>query len=272
MCPSGLALAVDPDFKVFASSYPFVLQKLLTDISGPFKNILSTLILNKKKQFRWDRLASFITIAQQHSQKKLALETGKEPSITYNADGKVVNLKMIQLLANLLLSEKGTVFRQLILEADTCDLAHMFNSNKAAPLRRNLATAMANVFYEAGKTSLRKHTGISIQEPVLLDSQNKHKDLISSTDKPFLDDFKALTNCSDSFDISILENRHMQYLFQTMATRLRRHPLLLAHTGWTSFSILTYSLALAAHRLVVAICFKLLSERQISPLPLAATC
>jgi aarF domain-containing kinase len=37
---AGLALAVDPDFKVFAASYPFVLQRLLTDNSPPLRKVL----------------------------------------------------------------------------------------------------------------------------------------------------------------------------------------------------------------------------------------
>ncbi|KAI5082203.1 hypothetical protein GOP47_0001946 [Adiantum capillus-veneris] len=185
----GLALAVDPDFQVFASSYPFVLQKLLTDDSVPLKRVLSSLVLDRKKRFRWDRLASFATIAQQHTEKRIALETGVELKLMSVSDGKVVNPGLIQLLANLLLSEKGTIFRQLILEADTFDLARTYNSQEAAALRRSLATAIAQAIYHYGQRSMEKH----------------------------------------------------------------------AHTGWTSFTIVCYALAVAAHRLVVAISFNMLN-------------
>lgn len=257
----GLALAVDPDFKVFASSYPFVLQKLLTDDSAPLKKVLSTLVLDKKKRFRWDRLASFATIAQQHTQKRIALETGEELKLVTASDGKVVNSKLIQLLANLLLSEKGAIFRQLILEADTFDLARVFNSTKAAALRRNVVTAMANAFYELGQAALKEHACINLQDRESSAFPAESQVLSNAPETTLVDDFKSLTNCPDTLDISLLKSGHTQFLLQVAVMRLKRRPLLLVQTGLTSFTILCSALALAAHRLVVALCFKMLNTK-----------
>ncbi|MCO5596063.1 hypothetical protein L7F22_050120 [Adiantum nelumboides] len=213
------------------------------------------LILDKQKKFRWDRLASFARIAQQHTQKRMALETGAEVKLVPISDGKVVNPELIQVLANLLLSEKGTIFRQLILEADTFDLARVYNSREAAALRRILATAMAHAFCEHGQKSLEVNARINLQGPRSLAPPSETRDVVNDT---LIDDFQTLTDYSSTFDISLLKSEHLQFLLQVAVARLKQRPLLLMQTGWTSFTIVCYAVAVAAHNLVVAICFKML--------------
>lgn len=257
----GLALAVDANFKVFAASYPFVLQRLLTDKSVHSRNVLLSLVLNDKKEFRWDRLASFATLARQHTMKRVALETGMEvQNLTLsNYDTKNISPELIPILVNLLLSKEGVILRRLVLEADTSSLAHALNSSKASVFRRRASTAMANVFYKCGKEFLKEQANVVLQDSVVPPSSLPLEGLSQVrlvSEKSLTDEVKALTNCSDTLDSSVLKSRHLRFLLRTFVSRLGKKPLLLLRTGWSCFTIFCYAIAVAAHRLVVGICCK----------------
>lgn len=65
----GTAKALDPDFKVVESSYPFVIGRLLVDPTPDMRRILRELLIRNDGSIRWNRLERLIaTISQQASE------------------------------------------------------------------------------------------------------------------------------------------------------------------------------------------------------------
>ncbi|EPS60983.1 hypothetical protein M569_13817, partial [Genlisea aurea] len=58
----GLAVAADPNFKTFEAAYPYVVQKLLSDNSEATERILHSVVLNRRQEFQWRKLAMFLRI------------------------------------------------------------------------------------------------------------------------------------------------------------------------------------------------------------------
>lgn len=96
----GLALTLNPDFKIVEVSYPYVSKRLLTGESPQLRRRLLD-ILFKDDKFQWQRLENMIAIAQSDQQFDL-LPTARL-GLTY------------------LLSDEGKYFRQQLLIALTED-------------------------------------------------------------------------------------------------------------------------------------------------------
>jgi predicted unusual protein kinase regulating ubiquinone biosynthesis (AarF/ABC1/UbiB family) len=54
----GIGLTVDPSFKVFASAYPHVVRKLVTENAPVTRRVLRTLLTDGERGVRWDRMAA----------------------------------------------------------------------------------------------------------------------------------------------------------------------------------------------------------------------
>jgi predicted unusual protein kinase regulating ubiquinone biosynthesis (AarF/ABC1/UbiB family) len=59
----GIAISVDPDFKVLSKAYPYVAKRLLTDPAPDLRNSLKELLF-KDGSFRWNRLENLLTNAR----------------------------------------------------------------------------------------------------------------------------------------------------------------------------------------------------------------
>ncbi|PNT75193.1 uncharacterized protein LOC100840399 isoform X2 [Brachypodium distachyon] len=70
----GTAKALDPDFKVIESAYPFVIGRLLADPSPDMRKILRELLICDDGSIRWNRLERLIAAISQQSQ-----ESSNEP-------------------------------------------------------------------------------------------------------------------------------------------------------------------------------------------------
>ncbi|KAL6611315.1 hypothetical protein ACP70R_039243 [Stipagrostis hirtigluma subsp. patula] len=75
----GTAKALDPDFKVIESAYPFVIGRLLTDPSPDMRKILRELLIRDDGSVRWNRLERLISaISEQSSESdKSGYATGE---------------------------------------------------------------------------------------------------------------------------------------------------------------------------------------------------
>lgn len=87
----GIALGIDPDFKVLSKAYPYVAKRLLTDPSMELRNSLKDLLF-KDGSFRWNRLENLLRNAKN--------------SPDYNIE-KVLNQAI-----EFIFSERGTFIRQ----------------------------------------------------------------------------------------------------------------------------------------------------------------
>jgi predicted unusual protein kinase regulating ubiquinone biosynthesis (AarF/ABC1/UbiB family) len=68
----GLAVAVDPDFKVLSEAYPYVAKRLLTDPAPDLRNSLQDLLF-KDGYFRWNRLENLLNNARGNEEYDLSL-------------------------------------------------------------------------------------------------------------------------------------------------------------------------------------------------------
>jgi predicted unusual protein kinase regulating ubiquinone biosynthesis (AarF/ABC1/UbiB family) len=59
----GIAINVDPDFKVLGEAYPYIAKRLLTDPSPELRNSLKELLF-KDESFRWNRLEGLLRNAK----------------------------------------------------------------------------------------------------------------------------------------------------------------------------------------------------------------
>ena len=96
----GLALSLDPNFKIVEVAYPFVAKRLLTGESPQLRRQLLD-VLFKDGKFQWQRLENMIAIAQSDNQFDL--------------------LPTAQLGFQYLFSEEGSYLRRQLLLALTED-------------------------------------------------------------------------------------------------------------------------------------------------------
>jgi predicted unusual protein kinase regulating ubiquinone biosynthesis (AarF/ABC1/UbiB family) len=68
----GIAISVDPDFKVLAKAYPYVAKRLLTDPAPDLRNSLKELLF-KDGSFRWNRLENLLNNARSSDEYDLNL-------------------------------------------------------------------------------------------------------------------------------------------------------------------------------------------------------
>jgi predicted unusual protein kinase regulating ubiquinone biosynthesis (AarF/ABC1/UbiB family) len=89
----GIAISVDPDFKVLAKAYPYVAKRLLTDPAPDLRNSLKELLF-KDGSFRWNRLENLLNNAR-------------------NSDEYDLNQVISQTL-DFILSDRGTFIRDYL--------------------------------------------------------------------------------------------------------------------------------------------------------------
>ncbi len=90
----GIALSVDPDFKILGAAYPYFARRLMEDPDPQLRESLKEMLFDNK-QFKWDRLEDLLTNAAK--QTNLDLE------------------KLLDEVINLLFSPKGGFLRDEII-------------------------------------------------------------------------------------------------------------------------------------------------------------
>tara|TARA_B100000212_G_C26962991_1_gene359281 strand:- start:52 stop:531 length:480 start_codon:yes stop_codon:yes gene_type:complete len=94
----GLALRLDPGFKIINIAYPYIAKKLLTDNSDEIVNILLEVIFDKEGKIQIEKLESLLNILF-------------KDSVNINSDLiPVANASL-----KLIISEKGAEFRKNLL-------------------------------------------------------------------------------------------------------------------------------------------------------------
>ena len=94
----GIALSVDPNFKILGAAYPYFAKRLMEDPDPQLRSSLKEMLFDDKK-FKWDRLEDLLSNAAR--QTNLDLE------------------KLLDEVINLLFSPKGGFLRSEIIEALT---------------------------------------------------------------------------------------------------------------------------------------------------------
>ncbi len=127
----GIALSVDPDFKILGAAYPYFARRLMEDPDPQLRESLKEMLFDNK-QFKWDRLEDLLSNAAK--QTNLDLE------------------KLLDEVINLLFSPKGGFLRDEIIngltnQIDLIGLKLLKSVNNYLPksIRLNVAKENSNI-------------------------------------------------------------------------------------------------------------------------------
>ncbi|KAH0649388.1 hypothetical protein KY285_034636 [Solanum tuberosum] len=120
----GTAKALDPDFKVVESAYPFVIGRLLVDPTPDMRRILRELLIRNDGSMRWNRLERLIAAISQQ-----ASETEGETQESYSDPLGSFDIRAVvsatEDLSQFILSDKGSRVR-VFLVRDIVKAADVF--------------------------------------------------------------------------------------------------------------------------------------------------
>lgn len=145
----GIAINVDPDFKVLSKAYPYVAKRLLTDSSPELRASLQDLLF-KDGRFRWNRLENLLRNAR------------NSPDYDIN--------QVLEQTVDFLLSERGEFIRD--------KLADEIIKGIDAAGRNAIEQVRAQLWEWAG---LEQHPPLATTEPSTLDQLVRIIDLLKET-------------------------------------------------------------------------------------------
>nr|XP_043616523.1 uncharacterized protein slr1919 [Erigeron canadensis] len=225
----GLAMAGDPGFKTFESSYPYVVRKLLTDNSLDTRKILHSVVLNKRKELQWEKVSFLLRVGATSKGIHLALKSGTSVEDPSNGPARVMDT--INLVLKLVLSKDGVVVRRLLMTADGASLIRGIVSKEARPFRHQVCKLIADMLYHS---------------------------ICAALDKSFIATrYGAIHRSSSSTPAitfqSLVKNRRLKVIFLKVLESGRKDLVLMARLCWVSFLTLVAASALACHRVVVSL-------------------
>ncbi|KAK9282959.1 hypothetical protein L1049_011184 [Liquidambar formosana] len=150
----GLAVAADPNFKTFEAAYPYVVRKLLTDNSIATRRILHSVVLNRRKEFQWQKLSLFLRVSATRKCLHQSVSSS-ENSLNYSPNGVNTVFDDANLVLRLLPSTNGVVLRRLLMTADGASLIRAMVSKEAFFFRQQLCRVIADVLYQWTFETLR---------------------------------------------------------------------------------------------------------------------
>ncbi|KAL3845858.1 hypothetical protein ACJIZ3_003261 [Penstemon smallii] len=135
----GIAISVNPDYKVLGSTYPWIARKVLSDSSPKLRSSLQDL-LYKDGVFRIDRLESLLT-----ESLRARTEIDLVRKQAEDGESKLVMKQMLSFALN----EKGAFVREILLEEiakglDALGLATLDSMTANLPFRPNSFSSMTN--------------------------------------------------------------------------------------------------------------------------------
>uniref|UniRef100_A0A7N0V8P3 Protein kinase domain-containing protein n=1 Tax=Kalanchoe fedtschenkoi TaxID=63787 RepID=A0A7N0V8P3_KALFE len=250
----GLAAAADPNFQTFEAAYPYVVRKLLTDNSVATRRILHSVVFNKRKEFRWERLALFLRVGTT-SLQQLVLSKGDSSILASSNKKKASVFDAANLVLLLLSSNDGAVLRRLIMTADGASLIRAVVSKEAAPYRQHFSKVIADVLYQW--TIKRFSSGLAASQyaPLtrLSDELNRIQAMLSYKQSMPVQDYAL-----------ILRDRRIKVIVSRILNSAKTDPLLMIRLCWVSFIMLATASALASHRVLMT-----LSEASIGKVPVS---
>ncbi|XP_028782114.1 uncharacterized protein LOC114738244 [Neltuma alba] len=248
----GLAIAADPNFKTFEAAYPFVVRKLLTENSVASRNILHSVLLNRKKEFLWQRLSLFLRVGA--TRKALqSVGSKNETSLDQlpNKTGGVPVFDIANLVMRLLPSKDGVVLRRLLMTADGASLIKAMLSKEAKPFRQHLRDIIADVmcqrvikYFGQGIRVSRYYQAILANGPSIMESGLPARSSLPAYDY-----------------ITIFKDRRLKVIFSKALKSASKDPILMLRFCWACAIVTVTSSALACHRVIVC-----LAEAYLQPI------
>ncbi|KAA0034730.1 AarF domain kinase [Cucumis melo var. makuwa] len=272
----GLALAADKDFKTFEAAFPYVVQKLLTENSVATRKILHSVVLNKKKEFQWQRVVLFLRIgAMRKSLQRMlaphneaaielsAVKANNQAAIAYSTVKANSDLELVNLITRLLVSKEGVVLRRLIMTVNGASLIQAMVSKEAKFFRQQLCTIVADIIHQwvlktLGQGSRATELGTTVRMGIPSDKKGRSSPQLTATGQI---DY-----------ISFVNDRRMRLLFSKVLKSASTKPTLMLKFFWTSFVIFATASAMACHRIVVSLSEAYLGPISLSPKQYAVYC
>ncbi|MBA0788880.1 hypothetical protein Gotri_000039 [Gossypium trilobum] len=244
----GLAVAADPSFKTFEAAYPFVVRKLLTENSAETRKILHSVVvvLNRKKEFRWERLALFMRVGATGRSLQLVEASSGETSLDNLPSRTDGVFDVAYLLLRLLPSKDGVVLRRLIMTADGASLVRAAVSKEAKAFRFQLCKIIADILYQRMVKALGQ---------LVPASQYSYKlRLAGGQQNTELHPSARLSTSSTVYDYqSLLRDRRLKLILSKILNSARKEPALMLRFYWVSFVTFIAASALAFHRLLISL-------------------
>ncbi|MBD2387978.1 ABC1 kinase family protein [Cylindrospermum sp. FACHB-282] len=95
----GIAIYIDPDFKVLSEAYPYVSKRLLTDPAPALRTSLQDLLF-KDSKFRWNRLENLLTNARKNQEYDLSLVLNETVEFLSSERGSFIRDKLVDEFIN----------------------------------------------------------------------------------------------------------------------------------------------------------------------------
>ncbi|CAD5190359.1 unnamed protein product [Musa acuminata subsp. malaccensis] len=227
----GLALAADRNFKTFQAAYNYVARKLLHDNSATARKILYSVVFNKRRELQWQRILLFLRL-------------GNVRSSSYGQSVREDVFETANLILRLLSSKDGTVFRRILMIADSTSLARAFISKEAIIFRKNLSAALADVFFQWMLKAIRGNGALG-----QCDQQYDEHSFAASKQK------ETMLGLSSVLSVPLLQaavvDRRLKVIYYKKLNDVRRDPILMLKVCWSFSTIFMTAAALALNSFLV---------------------
>ncbi len=97
----GIAIGIDPQFKVLSKAYPYIAKRLLTDPSPELRTSLQELLF-KEGSFRWNRLENLLRNARDSSDYDFDRVLSQATDFLFSDRGQYIRDKLVNELINAL--------------------------------------------------------------------------------------------------------------------------------------------------------------------------
>ncbi|GAA0150599.1 hypothetical protein LIER_09510 [Lithospermum erythrorhizon] len=247
----GLAVAADPTFKTFDSAYLYVVRKLLTDNSVAMRRILHSVVLNRRKEFQWQKLAVFLRVGATRKGLQGVKAATSLPPAEYSSFSVTGELDVANFFMRVLPSKDGAVLRRLLVTADGASLVRAVLTKEATFVRQQVCKIIADILYQWMRDglapSIPRVRGMS-------HLSNMDLGLPSAGTSSPIHDYKIL-----------LQDRRLRLIASKILDSARKDRVLIVRFVWTSLTMFIKSSALAFHRLLVSLSEAYLGHISFSP-------
>lgn len=90
----GIAIGINPDFKVLSKAYPYIAKRLLTDPSEELRSSLRDLLF-KEGSFRWNRLENLLRNARDSQDYDFEFAVSQALDFIFSERGDFIRLKLV---------------------------------------------------------------------------------------------------------------------------------------------------------------------------------
>ncbi|KAJ7975079.1 Protein kinase superfamily protein [Quillaja saponaria] len=238
----GLAVAADKNFKTFESAYPFVVRKLLTENSAATRKILYSVLLNRKKEFQWQRLSLFLRIGATRKGLPRRIASNNEIPVDALTNKATGVFDVASLVLRLLPSKDGAVLRRLLMTADGASLVRAVVSKEAKVFHQQFCGIIGDMLYQWIIQVFGQGFAASQHSQVILGSG---PDRVSGQTS-------ELSTSAYNYT-SILKDRRIRLILSKILKSARKDPVLMLRFCWTSAVIIITASILACHRVIVSL-------------------